>query len=199
MRNYSDRNQQNQQLLLQQQKKQLEFRQRQQQQQHQRQQMATINCDEMLRRARPPLQAREQAPPLQEENQQVNRNAQQYSQFLKRKQRKNIILNEGDEEIPFTATREFFKYELFVTNLSADADIEKIKSHLVKMLKTDDIFIKCMSNPSAPYLSVGVFCRSQRNDLDFRIPGLWQRNTMIYKWKSMGEDTRTSNQGVSYQ
>ena len=198
MRNYNDRNQQ-QQLLLQHQKRQLESRQRQQQQQQQRQQMESINCDEMLRRARPALQAREQAPPVQGENQQVIRNAQQNSQFLKKRQKKNIILNEEDEEIPFTATREFFKYELFVTNLSPDARIEEIKSHLAKKLGTEDIFIKPMSKREAPYLSMGVFCRSQRNDLDFRMPGLWPRNTMIYKWNSKGGDTRGSNQGVSYQ
>ena len=127
------------------------------------------------------------------------RNAQQNSQFLKKRQKKNIILNEGDEEIPFTATREFFKYELFVTNISPDARIEEIKSHLAKKLGTDDIFLKPMSKSAAPYLSLGVFCRSQRNDLDFWMPGLWPKNTMIYKWNSKGSDTRGSNQGVSYQ
>ena len=131
--------------------------------------------------------------------QQTTRNAQQSSQFLKKKQKKNIILDQGDEDIPFTATREFFKYELFVTNLSSEAKIEDIKSHLAKKLGTDDIFLKPMSKSAAPYLSLGVFCRSQRNDLDFRMPGLWPRNTMIYKWNSKGGDTRGSNLGVSYQ
>ena len=224
MRDCNDRNQQQQQLLIHQQKRQLETQQHQQQQglqqqrqqqqrlqqqrqqqqsqqqqRQQQQQLGSMDFDEMMTRARPPIQDRQQTPPLQGELQQTTRNAQQSSQFLKKKQKKNIILDQGDEDIPFTATREFFKYELFVTNLSSEAKIEDIKSHLSKKLGTDDIFLKPMSKSAAPYLSLGVFCRSQRNDLDFRMPGLWPRNTMIYKWNSKGGDTRGSNLGVSYQ
>ena len=152
----------------------------------------------MISRSRPPLQAHRQAPPQQGVSQQTRKN-QQTSQFLKRKQKKNIILDEGDGNIPFSATRDFYKYELFVTNLSSDSRIEAIKSHLVRKLCTDDIFIKPMSKSSAPYLSLGVFCRSERKDLDFWMPGLWPKNTMIYKWNSKGGETRVSNHGGSYQ
>ena len=56
-----------------------------------------------------------------------------------------------------------------------------------------------MSKLSAPYLSLGVFVKSESSDLNFRMPGLWPRNTMIYKWNSKGGDARVNNQGVSHQ
>ena len=157
--------QQQQQKLLQQRERQLEMQRHQQQQQQQRQPHEVISYEEM-RRDRPPSQAREQVPPQQRDTQQRTRKAQHTSQFLKRKQKNNIILDEGEGDIPFSATREFFKYELFVTNLNSNAKIEDIKSHLVRLLCTEDIFIKPMSKLSAPYLSLGVFVKSESSDLN---------------------------------
>ena len=121
------------------------------------------------------------------------------SPFLRKKQKRNIILDEGEGNIPFSATKEFFKYEVFVTNLNTNSNINAIKDHLVTKLGTDDIFIKKISKPYASYLSLGVFCRSERSDIDFRLPGLWPRGTMIYKWNSKGGETRASNRAGSYQ
>ena len=92
----------------------------------------------------------------QGENQPTPGKGQMISPFLKKKQKRNIILDEGEGNIPFSATREFYKYEAFVTNLRSDARIDAIKGHLVRKLGTDDVFIKQMSKSSAPYLSLGV-------------------------------------------
>ena len=121
------------------------------------------------------------------------------SPFLKKKQKKNIILDGDDGSIPFSAIRDLYKYELFVTSIDRDAKVENIKSHLIKKLGTNDISIKPMSKSTASYLSFGVFCRSESKDLNFKMPGLWPNGTRIYKWNTKGGDTRVNNRVHSSQ
>ena len=110
-----------------------------------------------------------------------------------KKQRKNVIIDDGDEDIPFSAVRELYSYEAFVTDIDPISNIEEIKEHLKRKLGTNEVFLRPMSRSDATYLSFGVFCRSSRNNLDLRMPGLWPRNTRIYKWNSKGRAGRVSN------
>ena len=132
-------------------------------------------------------------------NQPTSGSGRQGTPFLKKKQKRNIILDDGDGPIPFSATRELYKYEMFVTNIARNSNVDDIKSHLIKKLGTDDVSIKPMSKSTASYLSFGVFCRSERDDLDFWRTGLWPKYTVIYKWNSKAGDTRANNRAPSYQ
>ena len=103
---------------------------------------------------------------------------------MRKKLKKNIIIDDGDEDIPFSAKRELYRYEAFISNIDPFTDIEDIKEHLKRKLRTDEVYLKLMSKSDADYLSFGVFCRSTRDNLDLRMPGLWPRGTRIYKWNS---------------
>ena len=90
-----------------------------------------------------------------------------------------------------------YKYEAFVTNIHPDADLNEIKGHIARKLDINDIFIKPMSRTGAPYLSFGLFCKSQRGDLNLKMRGLWPKYTKIYKWNSKAGDTGASNRNTS--
>ena len=129
------------------------------------------------------------ASPVPSQNEQVDRpnatkNAHQFNPYLRKKQKKNIIIDDGDEDIPFSAKRELYSYEAFISNIDPFTEIEDIKRHLKRKLRTDEVYLKPMSKSDADYLSFGVFCRSTRDNLDLRMPGLWPRGTRIYKWNS---------------
>ena len=110
--------------------------------------------------------------------------------FLIKQNRQNVILDEGNRNIPFSAIKELHKYEVFVTNILPTTDLEHIKRHLSSMLHTRDIVLKPMSKNNASSLSFGLFCRSDRDDLNFKLPGLWPAGTGVYKWKARAMDTR---------
>ena len=101
--------------------------------------------------------------------------------------------------IPFSAVREIYNYEAFVTDIDPLTDIEDIKKHLQRKLCTDEVFLKPMSKQNANYLSFGVFCRSSRKDLDLRMPGLWPRRTRIFRWNSKARVGRVGNQTAGNQ
>ena len=121
----------------------------------------------------------------------------QYNPYLRKKQKKNTIIDDGNEDIPFTAMRELYSYEAFVTNIDPLSDIEDIKGHLKRKLCTDEVYLKPMSKSDAKYFSFGIFCRSRRDNLDLRMPGLWPRGTRIYKWNSKASVGRVGNQTTS--
>ena len=93
-------------------------------------------------------------------------------------------MEEGDEVIPFSAMRELCIYESFVTNIAPRTNIDEIKSHLKRKLCTDNISIKIMTKNDAPSISFGLFVRSERDTLDFKMPGLWPRGIRVYKWNT---------------
>ena len=87
------RNEEQQQILQQQQK--LQQRKRQQQQQRQ---MKNMPYEEMMSRSRPHMPA-----------QPTQGRGQMNSPFLRKKQKRNIILDEGEGNIPFSATKEILQ------------------------------------------------------------------------------------------
>ena len=117
----------------------------------------------------------------------------QYNPYLRKKQKKNIILDDGDEDIPFSAKRELYSYEAYITNIDPLANIEDIKGHLKRKLCTDEVYLKPLSKTDADYLSFGIFCRSRRDNLDLRMHGLWPRGTRIYKWNPKARVGRVDN------
>ena len=124
---------------------------------------------------------------------------QQHNPYLRKRQRKNVIVDDGDEDIPFSAVRELYSYEAFVTDIDPTSNIDEIKEHLKRKLCTNEVFLRPMSRADANYLSFGVFCRSSRNNLDLRMPGLWPRGTRIFKWNSKGRVGRVSNHSSGAQ
>ena len=50
--------------------------------------------------------------------------------FLIKQNRQNVILDEGNRSIPFSAIKELHKYEVFVTNIHPTTNLEHIKRHL---------------------------------------------------------------------
>ena len=102
-------------------------------------------------------------------------------------------MDDGNEVIPFSAMRELYKYEAFVTNIAPQTKIDDIKMHLKKKLCTDNIFLKIMTKTDAPLISFGVLVKSERDTLNLMVPGLWPIGTRIYKWNSKAGDRRVVN------
>lgn len=115
------------------------------------------------------------------------------SYYLRDKQQRNVVLDEGSNSIPFTAVREIHKYELFVTNVSKGTDVNIIKRHVCNMMGTTDVSIKIVSKENAKCLSFGLFFSSECDNLNVKMPGLWPKGTAIYKW-SPGRDVGTNRQ-----
>ena len=84
-----------------------------------------------------------------------------------------------------------------MTYITPESDLSVIKNHIANKLNTNEVFLKPMYKHGARYLSFGLFCRSERDDLDLRMRGLWPRGTMIYKWNSKAGDTGASNRVTS--
>ena len=92
-----------------------------------------------------------------------------------------MVLDQGNVNIPFSAVKEINKYELYVTNLSLDTDLNVIKRHLRDKLKTE-VFLKPFKKEGALCLSLGVFFSSEFDNLDIKSPSLWPYGTAIYRW-----------------
>ena len=71
-----------------------------------------------------------------------------------------MILEQGNTNIPFTAVRNMYKYELFVTNISCETGIDTIKQHISAMLGAE-VSIKLMSKAGASCLSFGLLFSSE--------------------------------------
>ena len=100
---------------------------------------------------------------------------------MRNSNRHNLVLDEGNNNIPFSAVKEIYKYELFVTNLSLHTDLNVIKSHLRDVLNTE-VILKPFRKEGAICLSLGLFFSSEFNNLDMKMPGIWPKGTAIYKW-----------------
>ena len=124
------------------------------------------------------------------------------SNYIRNNQARNMILEQGSNNIPFTAVRKMHKYELFVTNLSSATDTATIKRHISDKLGTE-VFIKPMSKVGAQCLSFGLFFSSEYDNLNMKMTGLWPVGTEIYKWdvsRSNYSGTRRNNgSGRNYQ
>ena len=124
------------------------------------------------------------------------------SNYIRNNQARNMILEQGSNNIPFTAVRKMHKYELFVTNLSSETDTATIKRHISDKLGTE-VFIKPMSKVGAQCLSFGLFFSSEYDNLNMKMTGLWPVGTEIYKWdvnRSNYSGTRRNNgSGRNYQ
>ncbi len=108
-----------------------------------------------------------------------------------------MVLDEGGTNIPFSAIKEINKYELYVTNLSLDTDVNIIKRHVSNMLGTSDVTVKSIRKEGDSCLSCGIFFSSKYDNLDVEMPGLWPRGTTIYKWdhNRMGHYGNRRNNG----
>ena len=47
-------------------------------------------------------------------------------------QKRNVILDDSDEEIHFSAIMDMYNYEAFVTNIHPDADLNEIKGRIAR-------------------------------------------------------------------
>ena len=109
-----------------------------------------------------------------------------------------MIVEEGDEVIPFSAMRELCIYEVFVTNIAPGQNIDNIKNHLKRKLCTDNISIKIMTKNDAPSISFGLFVRSESDTLNFRMPGLFPKGTGVYKWNTRAGEGRVPTRPARY-
>ena len=118
-------------------------------------------------------------------------NRRKYNPFILKK-KKSYVQDEGDDIIPFTAIRETYRYKAFVTRLSPDNDIEAMRRHINSKLGVT-ASIKVMSKQDDPVLTISVYCTSEYDTLDFKMPGLWPRGTGVFTWKP------TSKNGNNYE
>ena len=118
----------------------------------------------------------------------------QFRPVVRRNRRRNTILDDGGEDIPFTAVQKLYDYKLFVTRIAPNADIGRIKEHIRKKLGVN-VILKCVSKPSSEFLSFGLFCTTVNNKLDFKMRGIWPENTMIYKWRPRSQNYHRYYQG----
>ena len=56
-----------------------------------------------------------------------------------------------------------------------------------------------MTKTDAPSISFGLFVKSERDTLDFKMRGLWPTGTRIYKWNTKAGDGRVFNRITRYQ
>ena len=107
-----------------------------------------------------------------------------------------MILEQGSNNIPFTAVRKMHKYELFVTNSSGETDTATIKRHI------SDNF-QPMSKVGAQCLSFGLFFSSEYDNLNMKMTGLWPVGTEICKWdvnrSNYSGNRRNNGSGRNYQ
>ena len=94
---------------------------------------------------------------------------------------RNIIMDQGESNIPFEASTKIHKYALFVTNIALGTDVKVMKQWLSQKLQTD-VVLKSMSREGAQWLSFGLFFNSEHENLNLKMPGLWPMGTEIYKW-----------------
>ena len=90
--------------------------------------------------------------------------------------------------------------KLFVTRLNPNADIYKIREHIYKILGVN-VIIKCVSKPGAAFLSLGLFCNSVNDSLDFCKPGIWPKNTLVFKWSPKSKNRQypvTASSTIGY-
>ena len=57
--------------------------------------------------------------------------------FLIKTQKRNIIEDEGGEDIPFSAIKPLNEYKVFATNIRADTNLETIKRHIGSKLRAN--------------------------------------------------------------
>ena len=171
--------------VLQQQQRQ----QHQQLQQQQQQQQQQLQQQQQQQEQQQPQQQQQQHHLQQQQQSQLHGNRPSVptanrpskSHFLQKKQARNIILNDGGTDIPFSANKAMYKYEAFITNLSLDTDENVMKMHISRMLDAE-VFLKPFRKVGASYLSFGLFLSSESDNLDLKMPGLWPIGTGIYNW-----------------
>ena len=64
---------------------------------------------------------------------------------------------------------------------SPNANLEDIKRYVSGRLGTQ-VTLKPLGNEGAACLSFGVFCETDRANVDLKMTGLWPTGTVIYKW-----------------
>lgn len=121
-----------------------------------------------------------------------------YNEFLIKKNKRTFIQDEGEGDIPFSAVKETYRYKAYVTKLSPDNDKESMKRHIDSKLGVD-AYMKIVSKPRAPVLSLILDFTSDSDSLDLRSPGLWPRGTYVVKCKPPPKYNQHSAQGGSVQ
>ena len=104
-----------------------------------------------------------------------------YNEFIVKNTRLVAAEDTGDEDIPFSALREMYKYKAHVTNLSPSVAIDTISSHISSKLGVK-ANIRIVSRLGARALSLFVMFSSDSDTLDLRMAGLWPRGTLVSKW-----------------
>ena len=115
-------------------------------------------------------------------NSKIDHNKTKHNQFLVKKNKHTVVQDEGDGGIPFSAVKEVYRYKAFVSRLSPHSDVDAMTRYINDRLKVNAM-IKVVSKPNAPVLSVMLFCTSESNALDLKMPGLWPRGTLIDSFK----------------
>ena len=116
-----------------------------------------------------------------------------FNPYLLIRDKRNIVEDEGNEHIPFSAANKTYEYLVFVTNLNPTADLDAIKQHISAKLQAK-VFLTRTSKPGDSILSLRLYCIADSDDLDFKMPGLWHAGTRVCKWHQ-----KTRNRGHSTQ
>ena len=94
---------------------------------------------------------------------------------------RNIIMEEGESDIPFEASTNIHKYALYITNIALGTDVDVMRQWLSRKLQAD-VVLKKVSREGTQWLSFGLFFNSEHENLNLKMPGLWPKGTEIYKW-----------------
>ena len=126
----------------------------------------------------------------------TNLTNKKYTEFLIKKNKRAYIQDEGEEDIPFSAIQETFRFKAFISKLSPNDDIGLINRHINRKLGVN-ANLKVVSKTGAPALSIILDCTTNTDSLNLRMPGLWPKGTCLVKWRPPPSYNNNHRQGVN--
>ena len=126
----------------------------------------------------------------------TNLSNKKYTEFLIKKNKRAYIQDEGEDDIPFSAIQETFRFKAFISKISPNDDIGLINRHINRKLGVN-ANLKVVSQPGAPALSIILDCTTNTDSLNLRMPGLWPKGTCIVKWRPPPSFNNNPRQGVN--